>query len=42
MRLFPKQVYAVDIDNRLIKNARRTLYSMVERDVNWRRLVGGS
>ena len=39
MRYFPKQVYAIDIDYRLVKNARKTLYSMVKKDKNYNDLV---
>lgn len=39
MRYFPKQVYAIDIDYKLVKNARKTLYSMVKKDKNYHDLV---
>ncbi len=32
MRFFPKQVYAIDIDYKLIKNARKTLINIVKKD----------
>jgi tRNA1(Val) A37 N6-methylase TrmN6 len=39
MRYFPKQMYAIDIDHRLVKNARKTLVSMVKKDKNYHDLV---
>ena len=41
MRFFPKQVYAIDIDHKLIKNARRTLFGIVKKDKNYHDLTVG-
>lgn len=41
MRCFPKQVYGIDIDYKLVKNARRTLYGLVKKDTNLQGLVMG-
>jgi 2-polyprenyl-3-methyl-5-hydroxy-6-metoxy-1,4-benzoquinol methylase len=32
MRFFPKKIHAIDIDYKLIKNARKTLYRVVKND----------
>jgi chemotaxis methyl-accepting protein methylase len=39
MRFFPKQVFAIDIDHKLIKNAKKTLYSISSKDKNYHDIV---
>lgn len=40
MRCFPKQVYGIDIDAKLVKNARRTLFGIVKKDKNYQDVMG--
>lgn len=42
MRFFPKQIYCIDIDNRLIKNARKNLISIVKKDKRYHDLIVNS
>ena len=39
MRYFPKQVYGIDIDYKIIKNARRNLMNVVKRNVNYQKIM---
>ncbi len=39
MRFFPKQIYAIDIDHKLIKNAKKTLFNIIKKDVNYQGLI---
>jgi hypothetical protein len=39
MRFFPKQVYGIDIDHKLIKNAQRILLGMVKKDKNYQDFI---
>ncbi len=41
MKFFPKKIYAIDIDNKLIKNARKQLYSIVKRKKAYQEAVNG-
>ncbi len=40
MRFFPKQIYAIDIDYKMVKNARKTLYSIASKDKNYQEKTG--
>jgi len=39
MRYFPKQIYAIDICYKLVKNARKNLYSIVSKDKKYQEIV---
>jgi 7SK snRNA methylphosphate capping enzyme len=41
MKFSPKKIYAIDIDHKLIKNARKTLYSIVRKEKGYREAVKG-
>jgi hypothetical protein len=41
MRFFPKKIYAIDIDYKLIKNARKTLYRVVRNDKGYSEAMKG-
>ena len=39
MRFFPKKIYAVDIDYKMIKNAKKTLMNVASKDKNFKSMV---
>jgi 2-polyprenyl-3-methyl-5-hydroxy-6-metoxy-1,4-benzoquinol methylase len=41
VKFFPKKIYAIDIDNKLIKNAKKKLYSIVKREKGYQEALKG-